>query len=117
MVAEYMPPEQAETPNVQDPHLMVQCPAEPDKMRAQHHNGIFVTRTRDGGLTFDKLTQGLPQVDAYDIVFRHALDVDETGQRPAFGSTTGSLWISEDQGDSWTTLSRNLPPVYSLIFS
>ena len=70
-----------------------------------------------GGLTFDKLTQGLPQVDAYDIVFRHALDVDETGQRLAFGSTTGSLWVSEDQGDSWTTLSRNLRPVYSVIFS
>ena len=70
-----------------------------------------------GGLTFDKLTQGLPRVDAYDIVFRHALDVDETGQRLAFGSTTGSLWVSEDQGDSRTTLSRNLPAVYSLIFS
>lgn len=37
-------------------------------------------------------------------------------QRLAFGSTTGSLWVSEDQGDSWTTLSRNLPPVYSVIF-
>ena len=70
-----------------------------------------------GGLNVDKLTQGLPRVDAYDIVFRHALHVDETGQRLAFGSTTGSLWVSEDQGDSWTTLSRNLPPVYSLIFS
>jgi len=92
---------------------MVQCPTEPDKMRAQHHNAIFVTRTRDSGLTFDKL----PQVDAYDIVFRHALDVDETGQRLAFGSTTGSLWVTEDQGDSWTTLLHNLPPVYSVIFS
>ena len=67
MVAEYMPPEQAENSNVQDPHLVVQCPAEPDKMRAQHHNGIFVTRTRDGGLTFDKLTQGLPPV--YSVIF------------------------------------------------
>ena len=61
----------------------------------------MVTRTRDGGRSFDKL----PQVDAYDIVFRHALDVDETGDQLAFGSTTGSLWVSDNQGDNWTTLS------------
>ena len=88
-----------------------------DEHRIPADGRVVVTRTRDGGLTFDKLTQGLPQVDAYDIVFRHALDVDETGQCLAFGSTTGSLWVSEDQGDSWTTLSRNLRPVYSVIFS
>ena len=62
---------------------------------------VVVTRTRDGGRSFDKL----PQVDAYDIVFRHALDVDETGDQLAFGSTTGSLWVSDNQGDNWTTLS------------
>jgi hypothetical protein len=53
---------------------------------------------------------------AYDLVFRHALDVDEAGSRLAFGSTTGSLWVSEDRGDSWTTVSSNLPPIYSVRF-
>ena len=37
----------------------------------------------------------LPQEHAYDIVFRHALDVDDRGERLAFGSTTGSVWISD----------------------
>ncbi|MGI8842156.1 MAG: hypothetical protein ACR2HZ_00535 [Gemmatimonadaceae bacterium] len=34
----------------------------------------------------------------------------------AFGSTTGSLWVSENQGDSWQTVSEHLPPVYAVRF-
>ena len=49
-------------------------------------------------------------------MFRHALDVDETGDRLMFGSTTGSLWVSEDAGDSWQTVSSNLPPIYAVRF-
>ena len=75
-----------------------------------------VARTRDGGQTFDVLRNGLPQQDAYDLVFRHALDVDNSGDRLAFGSTTGSLWLSEDGGDGWKTLSKHLPPVYAVRF-
>jgi photosystem II stability/assembly factor-like uncharacterized protein len=169
MRAEYMPPERQFEPNVQDAHMVAQCPANPDTLWVQHHNGIFkstdaaaswseitdvkpsvfgfavavhpadhntawfipavkdekrypadgrvvVNRTRDGGRTFDTLTRGLPQEHAYDLVFRHALDVDETGDRLAFGSTTGSLWMSENGGDSWQTLSSNLPPIYAVRF-
>jgi photosystem II stability/assembly factor-like uncharacterized protein len=169
MRAEFMPPERAFEPNIQDPHLLVQCGAQPDVMWVQHHNGIFrstdraaswteitgvdpstfgfpvavhpkdpdtawfvpavkdehrypaggrvvVNRTRDGGKTFETLTRGLPQEHAYDLVYRHALDVDETGTRLAFGSTTGSLWVSEDGGDSWQTISSHLPPIYAVRF-
>ena len=169
MRAEYMPPERQFEPNVQDAHMVAQCPANPDTLWVQHHNGIFrstdaaaswseitdvkpsvfgfpvavhpadhntawfipavkdekrypadgrvvVNRTRDGGRTFETLTRGLPQEHAYDLVFRHALDVDETGDRLAFGSTTGSLWMSENGGDSWQTLSSNLPPIYAVRF-
>jgi hypothetical protein len=59
---------------------------------------------------------GLPQEHAYDLVFRHALDVDATGSRLVFGSTTGSVWISEDAGDSWQTITSHLPPVYAVRF-
>ena len=168
MRADYFPPEQANDPNVQDVHRLVQCPGQPAEWWVQHHNGIFrstddaaswrelqvmpssfgfavvvhprdggtawfvpgtsdqrripvdgrviVNRTRDGGRTFEALTKGLPQRQAYDITYRHGLDIDSTGDRLVFGTTTGSLWISEDQGDSWQTISEHLPPVYAVPF-
>ena len=60
---------------------------------------VVVNLTSDAGKTFTTLTKGLPQQHAYDLVFRHALDIDASGTTLAFGSTTGSLWISEDSGD------------------
>ncbi len=170
MRAEYMPPEQAGNPNVQDPHRVVQCRAHPEALWAQHHNGIFrstngggsweelhdvppssfgfavvvhpddpntawfvpgvkdecrvpvdgklvVIRTRDGGQTFATLNQGLPADHCYDIVFRHGLDIDATGQRLAMGSSTGSLWISEDNGDTWECVSTHLPQIYCVRFA
>jgi hypothetical protein len=33
------------------------------------------------------------------------------------GSTTGHLWLSDDQGDSWQALAGNLPPIYALRFA
>lgn len=170
MWAAFMPPEQRDNPNIQDPHRVVQCPASPQHFWAQHHNGVFrsvdgsaswtevenvtpsgfgfavavhpknpetawfvpaikdekripvsgqvvVTRTRDGGKSFDVLRNGLPQEHAYDIVFRHSMDIDETGNCLAFGSTTGSLWVTEDQGDHWEGLAHHLPPIYAVRFA
>ena len=91
-------------------------PAIKDEKRYPVDARVVVTRTRDGGRTFETLSRGLPQTHAYDLVFRHALDVDESGDRLAFGSTTGSLWVSENAGDSWQTVSLNLPPVYAVRF-
>ena len=169
MRASFMPPDKQFEENVQDPHMVAQCPINPDVLWVQHHNGIFksvdgaatwseitdvqpstfgfavavhpkdpdiawfvpgtsdekrcptdgrvvVTRTRDGGKTFDTITRGLPQQHAYDLVYRHALDVDDEGRTLIFGSTTGSLWVSEDSGDSWQALSAHLPPVYAVKF-
>ena len=165
----YMPPELADDPLSQDAHRIVHCPANPDRIWMQHHNGIFrsddggaswqelldvppssfgfavvvhptdpdsawfvpatkdeqrfpvgarlvVTRTRDGGRHFEVLTQGLPAEPAYDLVYRHALDIAGNGEQLAFGSTTGSLWISENQGDSWYCVSNHLPPIACVRF-
>ena len=32
----------------------------------------------------------------------------------ALGSTTGNLWVSVDQGDTWQTVAEHLPPVYAV---
>jgi hypothetical protein len=63
------------------------------------------------------LSNGLPQRHAYDLVWRHGLDVDESGRRLAFGSTSGGLWISEDSGDRWTMPDMRLPPIAVVRFA
>jgi hypothetical protein len=91
-------------------------PGVSDEKRHAVEGRVIVNRTGDGGRTFEPLTRGLPQQHAYDLVLRHALDVDETGDRLAFGSTTGSLWVSDDGGETWQTISSNLPPIYAVRF-
>ena len=88
-----------------------------DEKRIPREGKLVVTRTRDGGKSFEVLSKGLPQSHAYDVVYRHALALDETGDRLAFGSTTGGLWVSEDQGDSWACVTHTLPPVYAVGFA
>ena len=39
------------------------------------------------------------------------------GSRLAFGSTTGGLWITEDQGDQWSNVTCTLPPIYAVRFA
>ena len=99
-----------------DPNIAWFVPAVKDQFRIPEGGKVIVNRTKDGGRTFQSITNGLPQEHAYDIVYRHALDVDSTGNMLAFGSTTGSLWVSEDGGDSWETLSHHLPPIYTVRF-
>jgi hypothetical protein len=100
-----------------DPDTAWFVPAVKDDCRIPADARVVVTRTRDGGASFEVLSNGLPQQHAFDLVFRHALDVDGSGDRLAFGSTTGSLWLSEDGGDHWSTLSHHLPPIYSVRFA
>lgn len=99
-----------------DPNTCWLAPAIADQKRVPVDGKVVVARTRDGGKTFDALHEGLPQEHAYDLVFRHALDVDETGNRLAMGSTTGSLWITDNGGDSWQSVTAHLPPIYCVQF-
>ena len=92
-------------------------PAVKDECRVPVDGRFVITRTRDGGKTVDVLSEGLPRRPAYDIVYRHGLDIDREGQRLALGSTTGHLWISEDQGDTWRAVAGHLPPVYCVRFA
>ena len=92
-------------------------PGVKDEKRIPVDGRVVVTRTRDGGRSFDVLTNGLPSEHAYDVVYRHAMAIDASGDRLAFGSTTGNLWVSENQGDSWTRVSSTLPPVHAVRFA
>lgn len=93
MWANFLPPEQAEKENGQDPHCVVRCAAQPDHFWTQHHCGIW--RSTDDCETWDRIESAGPSV---------------------FGSTTGSVFVTENQGDSWQCVSTNLPQVYVVRF-
>jgi hypothetical protein len=100
-----------------DPDTAWFVPAIKDERRVPVDGKVVVARTRDGGRSFEVLKNGLPQRHAYDLVWRHALAVDETGELLAFGSTSGGLWISENGGDSWTMPEARLPPIAAVRFA
>lgn len=89
-------------------------PARADSERMAIDGGLFVARTTDGGQTWQSFRKGLPQDNAYDIVFRHSLDVK--GDFLCFGTSTGNVYLSEDRGESWQCLGNNFPPIYSVRF-
>lgn len=100
-----------------DPQTAWFVPAVKDELRVPVDGALVVSRTRDGGKSFEVLRQGLPQAHAYHLVYRHGLDVDAGGETLAMGSTTGALWTSDDAGDSWTAVSRDLPPIFAVRFA
>lgn len=99
-----------------DPLTAWFVPATSDERRIPVDGKICVNRTRDGGKTFETLRWGLPQEHAFDLVYRHGLDADETGERLIMGSTSGALWTSSDAGESWHAVTGRLPPVYAVRF-
>lgn len=101
----------------QDPARAWFVPAVKDECRVPVDGRVVVTRTGDGGRSFATLSDGLPSEAAFDLVYRHALDVDTAGEALVMGSTTGSLWFSGDAGDSWRLLSSHLPPIAQVAFA
>jgi hypothetical protein len=99
-----------------NPNIAWFVPAIKDERRVPVAGELVVTRTRNAGKTFEVLRNGLPQQHAYDLVYRHGLDVDASGERLALGSTTGGLWVSEDQGGTWIAVPARFPPIHYVRF-
>lgn len=75
--------------------------------------GVYVTR--NAGNTWHRLDHGLPTRQAWWTVKRQAMTAD--GQDPVglyFGTTSGELWMSRDEGRKWTCLARHLPEIYAV---
>ena len=101
--------------DAQDGRTAWVLPARADSERMTIDGGLFVARTIDGGQSWQSFRSGLPQNNAYDIVYRHGLDAAD--DYVCFGSTTGNLYLSEDRGETWQCLGNNFPPIYSVRFS
>jgi photosystem II stability/assembly factor-like uncharacterized protein len=74
-----------------------------------------VWRTRDGGRNWQALREGLPQENTFFGVLRQAMATDRLDPAGVyFGTNTGMLYASEDEGDRWSCIAQHLPPVYSV---
>lgn len=71
--------------------------------------------TRNAGKTWKRLDKGLPPSNAWFTVKRQALARDDRDKLGLyFGTTSGEIWGSRDEGESWRCLVRHLPEVYSV---
>lgn len=74
-----------------------------------------VWRTRDCGGNWEALREGLPQKNAFFGVLRRAMATDRLAPAGVyFGTNTGILFASADEGDSWTSIAQYLPPIFSV---
>ncbi len=96
----------------QDANTAWVVPGVSDQLRVAVDGALCVCRTRDRGKTWQELRSGLPQEACYDITYRHALD--HQNRWLVFGTTTGNLYASSDEGDRWEPISHNLPMIYSV---
>jgi photosystem II stability/assembly factor-like uncharacterized protein len=73
-----------------------------------------VYRTSDAGESWTRCDDGLPAT-AWFTVKRQAMTVDhEPTIGVYFGTTSGEIWASADEGDSWQCIAAHLPEIYSL---
>jgi photosystem II stability/assembly factor-like uncharacterized protein len=84
-----------------------------DELRIPVDGKFLVTRSDDAGVTFTEQTSGLPS-PAYDLVLRHALDVDKSGEFLVMGSSTGALFTALDGGSNWECVTSHLPQIYAV---
>jgi len=87
----------------------------PEDGRLMPEGHAAVWRTNDGGDSWIRSDDGLPQHDAFVGVLREAMAVDRLDPAGVyFGTSTGQLYGSRDEGRSWRLIANNLPAIWSV---
>jgi hypothetical protein len=74
-----------------------------------------VWRSRDGGENWQAMRNGLPQEACYFTVLRQAMTTDTCADAGIyFGTNSGSVFASIDNGENWAEIARHLPTVLSV---
>ena len=74
-----------------------------------------VYATRNAGKTWQRCDKGLPESQAWWTVKRQAMTADSSNPVGLyFGTTSGELWMSRDEGGKWACIARHLPEIYAL---
>jgi len=95
-----------------DPETVYIIPIESDQFRCVPEAKLRVYRTSNAGASWEPLTNGLPQKDAYETILRDALTADSFDSAGVyFGTRSGKLFGSSDNGDNWMEIAGGLPSI------
>jgi len=87
----------------------------PEEGRYAPGGSLGVWRTTDSGDSWQRHGEGLPQENAYVGVYREAMAVDRLDPVGVFfGTSTGQLYGSVDEGGTWSVVAENLPPIWGV---
>jgi serine/threonine protein kinase len=95
-----------------NPDCVYIVPVESDEFRCACDGRLRVYRTRNAGASWEPLMRGLPQKRAYETVLRDAMTADSFDPVGIyFGTRSGQLFGSRDEGKTWHKILEGLPSV------
>jgi len=98
-----------------DPHdgnTVYVIPIESDEFRCTPEGKLRVYRSKNGGESWEALTDGLPQQDALETILRDNMKADRNSPTGIyFGTRNGRLYGSKNGGDSWNMIREGLPAI------
>ena len=98
-----------------NPDAAFVVPLEMSFQRCPPEHKLRVYRTGDAGRSWEPLGNGLPQENAFMGMYREGLCVDSLDPAGVyFGTNTGRVYASADEGESWQRLTVDLPPISSV---
>lgn len=98
-----------------DPDCVYIIPVESDEFRCTPCGKLRVYRTRNAGASWEPLARGLPQTGAYETILRDSLATDSLDPAGVyFGTRSGKLYHSGDEGKNWELLKDGLPQIVCL---
>jgi hypothetical protein len=87
----------------------------PEEGRYAPGGSLGVWRTTDSGDSWQRHGEGLPQENAFVGVYREAMAIDRLDPVGVFfGTSTGQLYGSVDEGETWSVVTENLPPIWGV---
>ena len=98
-----------------NPDVAYVLPLVGGEFRCPPEGKLRVWKTSDAGASWQPMSEGLPQEDAFMGNYREGMCTDTLDPAGVyFGTNTGQLYASIDEGSTWRRLTSDLPPVSSV---